>query len=68
MGERARDGRRNGDREREGANVWFTLPSDHNGALARDLIARLPPNDPTLEADRRQAARVREDAVARGEG
>jgi ubiquinone/menaquinone biosynthesis C-methylase UbiE len=46
------------DREREGANVWFTLPADHNGALARDLIARLPSNDPTLEADRRQAARV----------
>ncbi len=46
------------DRVREGANVWFTLPADHNGALARDLIARLPPDDPVLEADRRQAARV----------
>lgn len=46
------------DRVREGANVWFALPTDHNGALARDLIARLPPDDPVLEADRRQAARV----------
>lgn len=46
------------DRVREGANVWFTLPTDTNGALARDLIARLPPDDPILEADRRQASRV----------
>ena len=46
------------DRVREGANVWFTLPQDSHGALARDLIARLPPDDPTLEADRRQASRV----------
>ena len=46
------------DRGREGANVWFTLPSDAKGALARDLIARLPPDDPVLEADRRQASRV----------
>ena len=45
-------------RDREGANVWFTLPDDDNGALARDLIARLPADDPILEADRRQAARV----------
>jgi ArsR family transcriptional regulator len=46
------------DRVREGANVWFTLPANEDGALARELIARLPPDDPTLEADRRQAARV----------
>lgn len=46
------------DRVREGANVWFTLPDGDDGSLARDLIARLPPADPTLEADRRQAARV----------
>jgi ArsR family transcriptional regulator len=50
------------DRVREGANVWFALPpgdSDNGtGALARELIARLPPNDPVLEADRRLAARV----------
>ncbi len=46
------------DRVREGANVWFTLPQDANGALARDLVSRLPQDDPTLEADRRQASRV----------
>jgi len=46
------------DRVREGANVWFTVPSDAKGALARDLIARLPPDDPVLETDRRQASRV----------
>lgn len=44
------------DRVREGANVWFTLPP--GGTLAKDLLARLPGNDPVLEADRRQAARV----------
>ena len=43
---------------REGSNVWFTLPNKDDGALARDLIARLPADDTTLEADRRQAARV----------
>ena len=46
------------DRVREGANVWFTLPSGEQGALARDLIARLPAGDAILESDRRQAARV----------
>jgi ArsR family transcriptional regulator len=46
------------DRVREGANVWFALPPGDDGALARDLVTRLPPNDPILEADRRQAARV----------
>lgn len=46
------------DRVREGANMWFTLPTGPAGALARDLISRLPGNDPVLEADRRQAARV----------
>ena len=45
-------------RVREGANVWFALPHGEPGALARDLIARLPDADPTLEADRRGAARV----------
>ena len=44
------------ERVREGANVWFTLP--HGPSLARDLLSRLPANDPVLEADRRQAARV----------
>jgi ubiquinone/menaquinone biosynthesis C-methylase UbiE/DNA-binding transcriptional ArsR family regulator len=46
------------DRVREGANVWFTLPHGNDGALARDLVARLPANDAVLESDRRQAARV----------
>jgi ubiquinone/menaquinone biosynthesis C-methylase UbiE len=46
------------DRVREGANVWFALPLSDDGALARELIARLPLHDPVLEADRRQAARV----------
>ncbi|HVZ06443.1 ArsR/SmtB family transcription factor [Rhodopila sp.] len=46
------------ERVREGSNVWFTLPPGDAGALSRDLIARLPPDDPVLEADRRQAARV----------
>lgn len=46
------------DRVREGSNVWFTLPQGEAGALPRDLIARLPAEDPVLEADRRQAARV----------
>ena len=46
------------DRVREGANVWFTLPHGDDGALARDLVARLPADDTILESDRRQAARV----------
>jgi SAM-dependent methyltransferase len=46
------------DRVREGSNVWFALPQGEDGALARELVARLPADDPTLEADRRQAARV----------
>ncbi len=46
------------ERVREGANVWFAVPAGEAGALSRDLIARLPGEDPLLEADRRQAARV----------
>jgi ArsR family transcriptional regulator len=46
------------DRVREGANVWFALPQGQDGALARDLVARLPADDTILESDRRQAARV----------
>ena len=46
------------ERGREGAQVWFALPAGPQGALIRDLLARLPDDDPTLEADRRQAARV----------
>ncbi len=45
-------------RVREGANVWFALPPGDDGALPRELVARLPSDDPILEADRRQAARV----------
>lgn len=46
------------ERVREGANAWFALPPGPAGALARELITRLPETDPILEADRRQAARV----------
>lgn len=48
------------DRLREGANVWFTLPPETSrpGSLARAVLARLPDDEPTLAADRRQAARV----------
>lgn len=46
------------ERVREGSQVWFTLPGDAQGALVRDLLARLPEDDPVLETDRRQAARV----------
>ena len=46
------------ERGREGAQVWFALPAGPQGALVRDLLARLPDDDPILEADRRQAARV----------
>src|ERR1700712_3693688 len=46
------------DRVREGAKVWFSLPTGDDGALPRELVARLPPDDPVIEADRRQAARV----------
>jgi ubiquinone/menaquinone biosynthesis C-methylase UbiE len=46
------------ERVREGSNVWFALPHGAPGGLARDLVARLPEQDPILEADRRQAARV----------
>lgn len=46
------------ERVREGANAWFALPTGPDGNLARELIARLPTDDTTLESDRRQAARV----------
>lgn len=44
------------ERVREGANVWFAVPPD--AALVRDLLARLPGDDPVIAADRRGAARV----------
>ncbi len=40
----------------EGANAWFHLAD--RASLARDLIARLPADDPALAADARAAARV----------
>jgi ArsR family transcriptional regulator len=46
------------DYTREGAHVWLSLPQGSSGNLVRELIARLPQDDPTLEADRRMAARV----------
>ncbi len=45
-------------RAREGANAWFTLVQGETGALARDVLRRLPPDDPLVAADRRGAARV----------
>jgi SAM-dependent methyltransferase len=46
------------ERAREGANAWFAIPLGPAGALARDLLARLPAADPVLARDRREAARV----------
>jgi ubiquinone/menaquinone biosynthesis C-methylase UbiE len=48
------------ERDREGANVWFTLPPQGStaGSLARAVIERLPESDEILAGDRRQAARV----------
>jgi ArsR family transcriptional regulator len=48
------------ERQREGANAWFALPPESapQAGLVRTLLDHLPADDPTLEADRRQAARV----------
>jgi SAM-dependent methyltransferase len=46
------------ERTREGANAWFALAKGEPGALARDILRRLPEADPLLAADRRGAARV----------
>lgn len=46
------------ERSREGAHAWFGLPRGAAGNLARAILARLPEEDPVLEADRRQVARV----------
>ena len=46
------------ERTREGANVWFSLAGGEAASLVRDLLARLPEDEPTLAADRRQGARV----------
>ena len=42
----------------EGVNTWFALASGTRGALARDVLARVPADDAILAADRRLAARV----------
>ena len=42
-------------RQREGAWAFFRL-ADRGGALARDLVRRLDPDDPTLSADRARLA------------
>ncbi len=46
------------ERLREGVNAWFALPDGQQGGLAKQLLARLPPGDAVLKADRRQAVRV----------
>ena len=46
------------ERLREGVNAWFGLPDGARGALVRELLAHVPPDDPQLESDRRQAVRV----------
>jgi ArsR family transcriptional regulator len=45
----------------EGPNVYFQLPAGAD--LARALLARLPEDDPILQADRRQAARIAAERV-----
>ena len=46
------------ERVREGTNLWLALPGGEAGAFARELLGRLPADDPQLASDRRQAARV----------
>lgn len=50
------------ERVPEGANAYFQLPSGGGvgdpSALVRQILARLPENDPVLAADRRAAARI----------
>ena len=46
------------ERSREGASAWFSLGHGMAGALARDVLRRLPEAEPVLAADRRGAARV----------
>jgi len=47
------------EREREGAWAFFRL-AERGGALARDLVARIAVDDPTLQADRRRLDMTRE--------
>lgn len=46
------------ERLREGVNAWYTCAPGESGTLVRDILARVPPEDPLLAADRRLAARV----------
>lgn len=46
------------ERVREGANVWFALPTGREGALVRSLVAQISDEDPVLASDRRHAVRV----------
>lgn len=46
------------ERTRDGSHVFFHVPDTPAGRLARMLLARIPDDDPTRLADRRQAARV----------
>jgi ArsR family transcriptional regulator len=46
------------ERSREGVNMWFGLAGGMGGALARDVLRHLPPDDAQLAADARQATRV----------
>jgi ArsR family transcriptional regulator len=47
------------ERTPEGANVFFQVPAEAD--LARQILARLPEDDPLLAADRRAAARLAAD-------
>ncbi len=46
------------ERSREGAHAWFTLPGGAAGTLVRAILARLPDDDPLVQADKRKVARV----------
>ncbi len=48
------------ERLREGANAWYGLPpaGSPGAALVQAVLAHLPPDDPGLAGDARQAARV----------
>ncbi|MGO9743098.1 MAG: ArsR/SmtB family transcription factor [Roseiarcus sp.] len=47
------------EREREGAWAFFRL-AEPGGAFARELLARIAPDDPTLQADRARLEMTRE--------
>lgn len=45
-------------RERDGAQVWFSLAEGADSGLVRALLGHLPAADPRLAADAREAARL----------